>query len=75
MPQINDHGFFPRVDLHQYRSRLESTLAYALLQNISFNVGVVDFYDTAMQMLIVLELCAFVLCVGARSRDDVLSCF
>jgi hypothetical protein len=41
------YEFFPRVDLHQYRSRLESTLAYALLQNISFNVGVVDFYDTA----------------------------
>ena len=41
------YEFFPRDDLHQYRMRFESTLAYALLANISFNIGVVDLYDTA----------------------------
>jgi hypothetical protein len=41
------YEFFPRDDLHQYRMRFESTLAYALLANISFNLGVVDLYDTA----------------------------
>jgi len=44
---IEKFEFFPRVDLQQYRWRFESTLAYALLQNVTFNLGVVDFYDTA----------------------------
>jgi hypothetical protein len=41
------YEFFPRVDVQQFRWRFESTLAYALMQNVTFNLGVVDFYDTA----------------------------
>jgi hypothetical protein len=47
MSLVEKFEFFPRDDLRQYRWRFESTLAYALMQNITFNVGVVDFYDTA----------------------------
>lgn len=39
--------FFPRIaDFEQYRMRLESTLSYAVWQNISLNVSVLDLYDT-----------------------------
>lgn len=39
--------FFPRIaDFEQYRMRFESTLSYALLQNISLNVSLLDLYDT-----------------------------
>jgi len=47
MTLTEKYEFFPRIDLHQYRWRFESSLAYALMENISFNLGVVDFYDTA----------------------------
>jgi hypothetical protein len=39
--------YFPRVGYAgQYRMRFESTLAYALLLHLSWNLSVVDFYDT-----------------------------
>ena len=39
--------FFPRIaDFEQYRMRFESTLSYAVWQNISLNVSVLDLYDT-----------------------------
>ena len=41
------YEFFPRDDLQQYRMRFESTLAYLLKTNITFNLGVVDLYDSA----------------------------
>jgi hypothetical protein len=40
--------FFPRVeDLDQYRFRFESTLSYAVWQNVSLNVTLLDLYDTS----------------------------
>jgi hypothetical protein len=37
--------YFPRVDSGDYRARLESTLSYALWQNVSLNVTALDLYD------------------------------
>jgi hypothetical protein len=47
MTLTEKYEFFPRADLRQYRMRFESTLSYALMLNLSFNLAVVDFYDTA----------------------------
>lgn len=39
--------YFPRVGYStQYRMRFESTLAYALLLHLSWNLSLVDYYDT-----------------------------
>jgi hypothetical protein len=38
--------FFPELDLESYRSRFESTLSYALWQNLSLNLTVLDLYDS-----------------------------
>ncbi|MEO5803194.1 MAG: DUF481 domain-containing protein [Verrucomicrobiota bacterium] len=38
--------FFPQVNFDEYRMRFESNLRYWLLENISFNLTVVDTYDT-----------------------------
>ena len=37
--------FFPPVQ-YEYRARLESNLAYALWQNLSLNLSVLDYYDS-----------------------------
>ena len=37
---------FPQVNLRDYRFRFESNLRYWLLQNLSFNLTVLDLYDT-----------------------------
>ena len=39
--------FFPQVDFSEYRFRFESNLRYWLWENISFNLTVLDIYDTA----------------------------
>ncbi len=52
--KVNDHitftekiEFMPRyANLTQFRSRIESTLAYGFLKNLSLNFTVLDFYDT-----------------------------
>ncbi len=38
--------FFPQVNFEQYRFRFESNLRYWLLENISFNLTILDIYDT-----------------------------
>ncbi len=38
--------FFPQVNLQDFRLRFESNLRYWLLENLSFNLTVVDLYDT-----------------------------
>lgn len=39
--------FFPRVGYaSQYRMRFESTISYALIWHLAWNLSVVDFYDT-----------------------------
>jgi putative salt-induced outer membrane protein YdiY len=38
--------FFPKVELQEYRFRLEANLRYWLLENLSFNLTVLDLYDT-----------------------------
>lgn len=43
---VEKYEFFPRYDGKEYRWRFESTLSYAFLTNVSFNLGIVDFYDT-----------------------------
>ncbi len=37
---------FPQMDFQEYRFRFESNLRYWLLQNLSFNLTVLDIYDT-----------------------------
>jgi putative salt-induced outer membrane protein YdiY len=39
--------FFPRVDLEEFRFRLETTLSYELYRNFSLNLIVLDLFDTA----------------------------
>ena len=44
---IEKFEFFPEAtDLNHFRSRLEATLSYALLQNLSLNLSALDLYDT-----------------------------
>lgn len=38
--------FFPQVDFEEYRFRFESNLRYWILENLSFNLTVLDVYDT-----------------------------
>jgi hypothetical protein len=38
--------FFPPVATTEYRARLESNLSYALWANLSFNLSVLDLYDS-----------------------------
>lgn len=38
--------FFPQVNLEDYRFRFESNLRYWILENLSFNLTVLDTYDT-----------------------------
>ena len=39
--------YFPEAtDVNHFRSRLEATLSYALLQNLSLNLSTLDLYDT-----------------------------
>ncbi len=47
MTLVEKYEFYPRYDAREYRWRFESTLSYALLTNISFNLGLVDLYDSA----------------------------
>ena len=39
--------FFPEVNFNEFRFRFESNLRYWLLENLSFNLTVLDLYDTA----------------------------
>ena len=39
--------YFPRIDdPGEYRFRFEANLRYAMLQNIFFNLSVIDIYDS-----------------------------
>ncbi len=38
--------FFPQVDFKEYHFRFESNLRYWILENLSFNLTVIDLYDT-----------------------------
>jgi len=39
--------FFPRVEsFEKYRARFETSFAFPLLQNLSFNISLIDIYDT-----------------------------
>ncbi|MEP6662238.1 MAG: DUF481 domain-containing protein [Verrucomicrobiota bacterium] len=38
--------FFPKVDFQEYRARFESNLHYWILANLSFNLTILDIYDT-----------------------------
>ena len=44
---VEKFEFLPQAEkLDKYRFRLETTLSYALLQNLSLNLSVIDTYDT-----------------------------
>jgi hypothetical protein len=38
--------FFPKIDFGDYRFRFEANLHYWLLENLSFNLTMLDLYDT-----------------------------